>query len=80
MLAAAIRDEPDVPAIQEPMAQARAELSGLVEGLLDGWNPRDGDRETLNHAAKFCTWQSLDEEGLDDAAKVDLVVGKWLGG
>ncbi|WP_421876169.1 TetR/AcrR family transcriptional regulator [Pacificispira sp.] len=80
MLAAAARDEPDVPAIQEPMTRGRAAIADMADGLLEGWQPRPGDAETLHHAAKFRTWQSLNEDGLDDTAKINLVVEKWLAG
>lgn len=78
MLTAAARDEPDVPALQEPMARGRAAISEMIDGLLADWQPRAGDAQTLHHAAKFRTWQSLNEDGLDDEAKIDLIVGKWL--
>ena len=32
---------------------------------------------TIGHAARFTTWQSLDEAGLSDDAKADLVT-EWL--
>ena len=78
MLSAALRDEPDVPAIQEPMERGRAAVAEMVDSLLNDWSPGPGDSETLHHAAKFRTWQSLNEEGMDDLAKIDLVIEKWL--
>jgi hypothetical protein len=62
------------------MTRGRAAIADMVDGLLEGWRPRPGDAETLHHAAKFRTWQSLNEDGLDDAAKIGLVVDKWLSG
>jgi broad specificity phosphatase PhoE len=73
------RDVADVPALREPMAQFAEYVSGVGEGLAVGM---PGDRKstlvTIKHAITFPTWQSLDDLGLPNASKVDLVL-RWVG-
>lgn len=81
MLASVTRDAAVMPVLAAPRARAAAQLAVYLEGLLDRLSPplsrADFARATLAHAVRFETWQSLEDGGLDDAAKADLVVA-WL--
>ncbi|MFY0990639.1 TetR/AcrR family transcriptional regulator [Halomonas sp. C05BenzN] len=81
MWRAALRDEPEVPALQGPMARFRDHLRGVGEALCEGFgkdrNPRLAI--TLQHGLAFTTWASLEAQGIDDVAKAELVVA-WLEG
>lgn len=74
-------DYNDVPALQKPMADFDAYLDGIRQDLIRAWEASQGSagegmQEVLGHALRFSTWQSLSEEGLDDAAMARLVV-RW---
>lgn len=79
MLAAVHRDEPLVPAMQEPMSQMRRLIAGIADSLLLARSGSPAQRTTLRHAVQFATWDSLERAGLDDGEKADLVLG-WLSG
>ncbi|MDN3521113.1 TetR/AcrR family transcriptional regulator [Halomonas ramblicola] len=81
MWRAAHRDEPEVPALQGPMAAFRDYLREVGEGLCEGFGADRDSRlaTTLQHGLAFTTWASLEAQGLDDAAMADLVVA-WLEG
>lgn len=78
------RDEAEVTALQEPMKQVRSYLDGICDDLTMHLGPApknasDRVRATLGSAVKSYTWQSLDRQGLNDAAMADLVC-HWLQG
>ena len=82
MFASVLRDLPDMPALRGPNRPFVDFLERLHGKLLERANPPPLSREafasvTLGHALRFTTWQSLQEAGLDDDAKADLVV-EWL--
>lgn len=81
MWRAAYRDEPEVPALQGPMAGFRDYLRGVGEGLHEDLGATEDPRLaiTLQHGLAFTTWASLEAQGLDDAAMAELVVA-WLEG
>ena len=83
MWAASHRDEAEVVAMQEPMAQFRAYLDSIRGDLLKALAPGKRERRaiaaTLKHALAFTTWESLSEDGLSDDAMIDLVMG-WIAG
>lgn len=81
MWRAAIRDEPKVPALQEPMESFRSQLNALVETIGKGFGGAEDSlpTTTLRHALAFTTWASLEAQGLDDEAMADLVMA-WLQG
>ncbi|NEZ02988.1 TetR/AcrR family transcriptional regulator [Wenzhouxiangella sp. XN201] len=78
---AAHRDEPDVPALQQPMAAVREYLAGiaddLVRALSVGGRPKKALTATAHHAVAFRTWQSLDQASMtpDQAAEA---VTNWI--
>jgi AcrR family transcriptional regulator len=78
---AAHRDEPEVPALQQPMAAVREYLGGIADDLARSFagsgKPKKELSATAHHAVSFRTWQSLDEAGMvpDQAAKT---VTKWI--
>jgi len=75
------RDLELLPALDEPMAQARAYLEGLTGDLVAAWRAGPGARRALKaalgHCVAFATWDSLAREGLKDAEMADAVV-RWL--
>lgn len=76
----AYRDEPDVPALHQPMAEIRGVLREIAGDLLAHF--RSGQRRkllaaTLQHAVAFSTWQSLDAQGLSQPQKIETVL-RWL--
>lgn len=81
MWASVLRDAPDMPVLDAPVGDYRAFIGGLAAILVERLTPPLSRRAfaaaTLDHAVRFTTWQSLEEAGLDDAAKADLVAG-WL--
>jgi AcrR family transcriptional regulator len=83
MWAVSHRDEAEVVAMQEPMAQFRAYLDSIRDDLLKALAPGKRERcaiaATLKHVLQFATWASLASDGLSDDAMTDLVM-KWLAG
>ncbi len=81
MLASVLRDLPDMPALRGPNRPFVDFLHRLHRKLLERANPSLSRESfaslTLGHAIRFTTWQSLQEAGLSDEAKADLVV-EWL--
>ncbi|WP_447980915.1 MULTISPECIES: TetR/AcrR family transcriptional regulator [Pseudomonadota] len=77
------RDEPDVPALHEPLKQFRSYLDGVRDELTRHLRPRrsvvERVRMTLGHAVQFSTWQSLAGNETDDM-KMALLVSMWLEG
>jgi AcrR family transcriptional regulator len=77
------RDEAEVVAMQEPMAQFRAYLDSIRDGLLKALAPRARERRavaaTLKHSLAFTTWASLSGDRLSDDAMADLMM-QWLAG
>lgn len=81
MLASVLRDLSDMPVLHGPNQPFVDYLEGLHRTLLALVSP-PLSREafaatTLAHAIRFTTWQSLQEAGLADDAKADLVL-EWL--
>lgn len=79
MLAAIHRDEPLVPAVREPLSQMRRLVQDIADRLVIAQSAPRQLRTTLRHAVQFSTWRSLEEAGLDDGEKADLVLD-WLAG
>jgi len=81
MMASVLRDLPDMPVLRGPNQPFVDFLHRLHERLLDRANPPLSRERltslTLAHAIRFTTWQSLDEAGLADDAKADLVID-WI--
>jgi AcrR family transcriptional regulator len=81
MIASVQRDAPDMPVLREPNRPFVDFLARLHGKLLERASP-PLSREpfaslTLGHAIAFTTWQSLEQAGLSDEAKADLVI-EWL--
>lgn len=78
MWQAASRDENDVPALKAPMEAVRQYLDGISEDLVKAFTrkplPEQLMRTTIRHAVSFATWQSLQDLGLDETAKLKLVL------
>jgi AcrR family transcriptional regulator len=80
MTANLLRDLPDSPTLQE-VAQPFLEYWDAVRLTLDrGWTARGHRRQltraAIGHAVEFETWRSLArQQGLDDLAAADLMVG-----
>lgn len=79
---AAHRDEPHVPALQQPMAAVREYLAGIADDLARAFanrgRPKKALTATARHAVAFRTWQSLDQASMtpDQAAEA---VTNWIG-
>jgi AcrR family transcriptional regulator len=79
MVDRAMRDLPNLPALQEALAPRFAHWARLQEALAAGW-PVSEDRHPLiaaavGHAIAFSTWRSLvREQGLDDGQAVAAMV------
>jgi len=75
------RDVELVPANAEVVAEFDGYLKGirdvLTKVLAGSTAERRALRPVLGHALRFATWESLDEEGLSDAAKAASILG-WL--
>lgn len=76
MWARAHRDVDEVPSLQAPMAAFGQWLDGVRDDLLAAWGSQSDSRlrAVLGHAVRFTAWQSLDREGLDDAAMAASIV------
>lgn len=79
----AYRDVGVVKPIQPVLAQVAAHLTDVALSLAAGFRAKGGTARdlaaTLRHALDYSTWSSLEERGLDTAAKAALV-GQWLEG
>ena len=77
------RDVGLVKPIQPVLAQVDRHLAQLANSLAAGFRAKGGAARaiavTLRHALAYQTWSSLEESGLDTAAKVGLV-RQWLDG
>lgn len=73
-------DVAHVPALQPPMAEFAAYLDGVCKDLVAGFVDHP-DKEiiaaTIRHALQFLTWSDLEDQGLDDAEKLAVVI-HWL--
>lgn len=82
MWTVSFRDVEEVPALQEPMATfaefVRRTATDLARDLESGDGP-GAATATIRHALHFPTWRELDDQGLAEPAKVDLILA-WLRG
>lgn len=75
------QDVAHVPALQAPMAEFAVYLDGVSAGLISAFGPipdKSHIAPTIRHALHFQTWADLEDQNLDDGAKVALV-SHWLG-
>lgn len=82
MWTASHRDVADVPALQGPMAEFSGFLSSVADALAGAFGDAPAARlvhATIGHALSFPAWLELEERGLGDAEKADLVAA-WLDG
>lgn len=80
MWTVSFRDVAEVPALQQPMADVAGFLAGIADGLLAAFGKdcnRDHLEPTIRHILHFLTWQDLEDQGLSNARKLDLV-SAWL--
>jgi AcrR family transcriptional regulator len=77
MLAVGQREAPVLPALAEPLREGVEAHAAMVRELAAGLGPQTS--ATLAHALSFSTWQELESQGLDDAAKTALIL-VWLSG
>ena len=80
MLDNLVRDEPTVPAVARTFARFHGYLGAARDVLVQGTSARGAARERVRaatgHALAFTTWRSLvREQGLDEAAAVELMCG-----
>ena len=78
MLESILRDQDEVPELEDVMVPWWEYMREVAGGLSAGWGV-DGDRQrtlraAVGHALRFRTWQSLTDEGLSEAEAVDLMV------
>jgi AcrR family transcriptional regulator len=81
MWAAAFRDAPDVPVLHEPMAEVANYMRNAADDLIKligNGNLADKIAPTVRHALQFTTWAELEQQGLSNSRKVELVTA-WLG-
>lgn len=74
------QDVAHVPALQGPMTDFLAFMDGVCADLIAAFGDMtDMDRviATVRHALRFQTWSALQDQGLDNPAKVELVCA-WL--
>lgn len=75
------RDEPDVPALGQPMQDFRAYLAGIADALASALGPAPADARalaaTVRHGLAFGTWDSLRANGLGGDEAVALVA-RWI--
>jgi AcrR family transcriptional regulator len=74
------QDVAQVPALQGPMREFAAFMDGVCSDLIAAF----GDvadtghlSATVRHVLRFQTWSSLQDQGLDEPAKLELV-SRWL--
>ena len=77
MWAASHRDVDDTPALQAPMAEFSDFVGSVGAALAADLGGGPDLTATVRHALRFTTWRSLADEGLDDAAMVDLAA-RWI--
>jgi len=77
------RDAGDVEAVRVAVGGFDAHVGAIGDALADaiasGKRARAQARATLRHALAFATWQELEAQGLEDPAKVALVM-RWVEG
>jgi hypothetical protein len=62
------------------MAEVASFLKGIATNLAAAFPDRTDEIDaTIRHALHFLTWLELEDQGLSDARKVDLVT-LWLSG
>ena len=80
MWVVSFRDVAEVPALQQPMAEVASFLKGIATDLAAAFPDRTDEVDaTIRHALHFLTWLDLEDQGLSNARKVDLVT-LWLSG
>ena len=80
MWVVSFRDVAEVPALQQPMAGVASFLKGIATDLAASFPDRtDEIPVTIQHALHFLTWLELEDQGLSNPGKVDLVT-LWLSG
>lgn len=80
MWTVSFRDVAEVPALQQPMAEAQTFLGGVADDLTAAFTQESEcghTAATIRHALHFLTWSELEDQGLDNSAKVALVT-RWL--
>lgn len=80
MWTVSFRDVAEVPALQQPMADVAAFLGGVADDLISAFGKaadRDDVAATIRHALHFSTWAELDDQGLDNERKIEVVT-HWL--
>lgn len=77
----AYRDADQIAALQEPMSRFEAYLDAVSDDLVKAWNQTGPAKrqlhDTLRHALRFSTWQSLAQVKLGDKKMAELVQ-TWL--
>ncbi|MCB9894652.1 MAG: TetR/AcrR family transcriptional regulator [Planctomycetes bacterium] len=75
------RDADDIEPLKAMLAEVQQWLDGVRDDLLKTWRPSRSSRAAvqavLGHALHFTTWDSLQSQGLADAAIAEAVE-KWL--
>lgn len=82
MWTVAFRDVDDVPALQGPMSEFQKFIVAIAKDLSRAFGsgrPIKAAHSTIEHALYFPTWLHLDQLGLTDQAKLELV-SEWLAG
>ncbi|MCX2721797.1 TetR/AcrR family transcriptional regulator [Roseibium salinum] len=80
MWTVSFRDVSEVPALQQPMADVAAFLGTIADDLIAAFDDAaDTDHigPTIRHVLHFPTWTDLEDQGLSNKQKLDLVTG-WL--
>ena len=80
MWTVSFQDVAHVPALQRPMAEFAAFLDGVAADLIAAFGTGSDTPHiapTIRHALRFQTWSDLEDQGLDQDAKVALV-SHWL--
>lgn len=77
MLSGVIRDEAEVPALQEVMKGFRSYLDRIGNDLLKAWQPESKKRKDIkaliNHAMQFSTWQSFSQEKMKERRMAEVM-------
>ncbi len=80
MWTVSFRDVAEVPALQQPMADVAAFMAGVSDDLTGAFGDspdKDQLAPTIRHVLHFQTWSNLEEQGLSNEDKLDLVTS-WL--
>jgi AcrR family transcriptional regulator len=77
MLSGVLRDEVEVPALQEVMKGFRSYLDRVGSDLLKAWQPESKKRKDvkalINHALQFSTWQSFSQEKMKERRMAEVM-------